>query len=154
MFDETRRNLLKGNYEIEDRALLDQAEYYGYARGCAPTDIGDIYNYNPDNINQVVGSESVGPGPQDYQEAIKRIGLEPGVFENHSQWVEDQMKFTNAYATNTAGRGADTSDLFEGAVPFQGLQRLQPVPVYGIMAGIDDSPKQRIYGDKKFVFTY
>lgn len=154
---QTQRNVLKGDYEIEDRAQLEQAEYYGYAnyeRASTPGDVGDVYAFNPDDVGRITGSNDVGPEPQDYMQAIKRIGLEPGVIENHALWVQDQMKFSNAYATKTSGRNQDTSDLFEGAVPFQGLRRPQAVPIYGLRAEVDDTPKGRIFGNKKFVFTY
>lgn len=153
----TQRNMLTGDYEIEDRAQLEQAEFYGYAdheAASTPGDIGDVYAFNPDDIGQVLGQSEVGPAPQDYTQAIKRIGLEPGVIENHSLWVQDQMKFSNAYATKTSGRNQATDDLFEGAVPFRGLRRPQAVPIYGLRAEVDDTPKGRIYGNKKFVFTY
>lgn len=149
------RDVKNGEFEIEDRAQLEQAEYHGYAdMDDASAKDGQSINFDPSSDeNERLAAHMVGPAPQDYTQAIKRIGLEPGVLENHARWVEDQRKFTNAYATKTAGRNHAINE-FPEPIPWRGLRRPQAVPIYGVMADVPDTPMHRIKENKKFVFTF
>lgn len=153
--NQMNRNVRDGEYEIEERAQLEQAEYHGYRNldGMTTAD-GLAFEFNPDNTSgDLLASHEQGPEPQDYTQAIKRIGLEPGVIENHAKWIEDQRKFTNAYATKTSGRNHAINEWPE-PIPWRGLRRPQAVPNYGVMTSIPDTPEHRIKENKKFVFRY